>query len=307
MAAEGEATEAAAGGGAAPETSVVVHPIVVFSVLDHYIRRQETQERVIGTLLGYVDEDTGVVEVTNAYAVPHTESGGEVAVGQAFNKSMFGPLSRVNPEERVVGWYATGAGGEGDEGALLNESSSLIHDFYSRECDAPVHVVVDCGLKDGKGIEAEAYAGNERPPDPETGEEVAREFVPLKTSLTFSDGERVCIDRMIRGQGDEPFESAESLAELPTEHDDVKDDFNDLLDSIDDILAYAKLVQKGEVVPDPKVARCIGDALAALPKIEPGLLDGTQAVDTQDIVMVSYLASITKAQLAIASKIHESF
>ena len=158
--------------------------------------------------------------------------------------------------------------GGGRRGALLNESSSLIPTSTPGSATPP-STSSSTAASRTKGIEAEAYAGIERPPDPETGEEVAREFVPLKTSLTFSDGERVCIDRMIRGQGDEPFESAESLAELPTEQDDVKDDFNDLLDSIDDILAYAKLVQKGEVVPDPKVARCIGDALAALPKIEP--------------------------------------
>ncbi|KAH8071813.1 hypothetical protein JL720_11313 [Aureococcus anophagefferens] len=132
--------------------SVIVHPIVVFGILDHYIRRQEGQERVIGTLLGHLDEETGVVEVSNAYAVPHTESGGEVAVGQAFNKSMFGLLSRVNSEERVVGWYATGGGG-----AVQDDGTALIHDFYSRECAAPVHVVVDASLRDGKGVETAAY------------------------------------------------------------------------------------------------------------------------------------------------------
>ena len=30
----------------------------------------------------------GAVEVTNAFAVPHNEKDGEVAVGQAFNKTM---------------------------------------------------------------------------------------------------------------------------------------------------------------------------------------------------------------------------
>lgn len=60
---------------------VKIHPIVIFGVLDHYLRRQEGQERVIGTLLGTRDED-GKVEITNSYAVPHTEAGGEVAVGQ---------------------------------------------------------------------------------------------------------------------------------------------------------------------------------------------------------------------------------
>ena len=277
--------------------SVIVHPIVVFGILDHYIRRQEGQERVIGTLLGHLDEETGVVEVSNAYAVPHTESGGEVAVGQAFNKSMFGLLSRVNPEERVVGWYATGGGG-----AVQDDGTALIHDFYSRECAAPVHVVVDASLRDGKGVETAAY--HRGPPG---ADGAAAAFAPVPSSLTFSDGEKVCIDRMIRGQGDEPFAAAESLAELPSDADDVRDDFQGLLGQIDEILAYAKKCKSGEVTPDPAVARCIGEALAALPKIEPGVLDGSKNVDAQDIVMVSYLASITKAQLAIAAKIHESF
>jgi hypothetical protein len=36
-------------------SSVVVHPLVLLSVLDHHTRRQEGQLRVIGTLLGRRD------------------------------------------------------------------------------------------------------------------------------------------------------------------------------------------------------------------------------------------------------------
>ena len=40
--------------------SVRVHPLVLFSILDHYTRRPEQQEdgRVIGTLLGWVSTST---------------------------------------------------------------------------------------------------------------------------------------------------------------------------------------------------------------------------------------------------------
>lgn len=53
-----------------------VHPIVLFSVLDHFLRRPEGQKRVIGTLLGTVAANT--VEVTNSFAVPHLEKNSEV-------------------------------------------------------------------------------------------------------------------------------------------------------------------------------------------------------------------------------------
>jgi len=40
-----------------PVSSVMVHPLVLLSVLDHHTRRQEGAGRVIGTLLGKRDGD----------------------------------------------------------------------------------------------------------------------------------------------------------------------------------------------------------------------------------------------------------
>ena len=54
-----------------------VHPVVLFNILDHYTRRNEGQDRVIGTLLGSVNSD-GSVEVKNSFPVPHTESSEQV-------------------------------------------------------------------------------------------------------------------------------------------------------------------------------------------------------------------------------------
>jgi len=56
----------------ATENSVRVHPVVLFTICDAYIRRSEGQERVIGTLLGSISD--GVVDIKNCYAVPHSET-----------------------------------------------------------------------------------------------------------------------------------------------------------------------------------------------------------------------------------------
>ena len=54
-------------------TEVVVHPLVLLSVVDHYNRISQAQnKRVVGVLLGSRD-DNGHVEVTNSYAVPFEE------------------------------------------------------------------------------------------------------------------------------------------------------------------------------------------------------------------------------------------
>lgn len=51
----------------APPTSVVVHPLVLLSTVDHYNRvAKDTKKRVVGVLLGEVNK--GVVDITNSYA-----------------------------------------------------------------------------------------------------------------------------------------------------------------------------------------------------------------------------------------------
>jgi translation initiation factor 3 subunit F len=46
----------------------------VFNILDHFVRRGENQARVIGTLLGTINEEDGTVVISNSYPVPHTET-----------------------------------------------------------------------------------------------------------------------------------------------------------------------------------------------------------------------------------------
>ena len=64
-------------------TTVRVQPVVLFNVCDAYTRRNEGQERVIGTLLGVITD--GVVDVRNCYAVPHDESSERVLQPKAFS------------------------------------------------------------------------------------------------------------------------------------------------------------------------------------------------------------------------------
>lgn len=69
-----------------------------------------------------------------------------VSVGKDFNKSMLALHKRVNPKERIVGWYATAV-----KGAMpITEISCRIHDFYGEECTRPVHLVVDTLLRQPK-------------------------------------------------------------------------------------------------------------------------------------------------------------
>lgn len=50
-----------------PPKQVVVHPLVLLSVVDHYNRvAKDTRKRVVGVLLG--ETSRGRLDVTNSYA-----------------------------------------------------------------------------------------------------------------------------------------------------------------------------------------------------------------------------------------------
>ena len=56
-------------------TAVVVHPLVLLSVVDHYNRvAKDTSKRVVGALLGCVDRN-GKIDITESFActTPHRE------------------------------------------------------------------------------------------------------------------------------------------------------------------------------------------------------------------------------------------
>ncbi|MBN3288299.1 EIF3F factor, partial [Polyodon spathula] len=118
---------------------VKIDLVILASIADSY-ERKEGVLRVTGTLLGTVEKHT--VKVTNCFSVPHNESEDEVAVHMEFAKNMHEPHKKVSPSEVIVGWYA--------KRYDITELSVLIHEYYSREAQSPIHLTMDTALKSGR-------------------------------------------------------------------------------------------------------------------------------------------------------------
>ncbi len=77
---------------------VVVHPLVLLSVVDHYTRvAKDTNKRVVGVLLGEVYK--GKADVTNSYAVPFEEDPKDPSiwyVDRQYHEDMFAMFKKVN-------------------------------------------------------------------------------------------------------------------------------------------------------------------------------------------------------------------
>lgn len=155
-----------------------VLPLVYFGILDHYARRNTVQQRVIGTLLGNKGAN-GVIEVTNYFPVPHNETDEHVAVDMEYHRSMFDLHRQINSKEVIVGWYASGS--------EITDYSVLIHDFYARETENPVHLCLDTEMSDAR-MAVNAYV---TAPMGVPGETVGSLFTPVKTDTLLFEPERV--------------------------------------------------------------------------------------------------------------------
>ncbi|TPX76870.1 hypothetical protein CcCBS67573_g01848 [Chytriomyces confervae] len=79
-------------------TKVVVHPLVLLSVVDHFFRvARNTNKRVVGVLLGQVNGDT--VNVANSYALPFEEDEKDSSVwflDHNYHEAMYDMCKKVN-------------------------------------------------------------------------------------------------------------------------------------------------------------------------------------------------------------------
>jgi len=280
---------------AATEKCVKVHPVVTFSVLDHYVRRVEGQRRVIGTLLGTVT--AGVVEVISCFPVPHMEKDEEVAVGKDFNRQMLKLQRKVNPAATVVGWYATTV-----DGSPITEHSALIHEFYGTECQEPVHLVIDASLAENT-IGIKAFVSR---PLAVANRNLANQFQQVPAQMESMEAEAIALDTMARGQEGKWFDQgSDGLSTLSTDTETLHRSMKRLLEMLETTSDHVDQVVAGKITPDNEVGREIAATLAAVPRVRPEVFDRVFNDSLQDLLMTTYLSNLTRTQLAIASKLKE--
>lgn len=266
--------------GSLPATVAKVHPLVLFNVCDSYIRRNEGADRVIGTLLGTYGED-GAVVIKNSYAVPHNESLGQVAVDIDFHRTMFELHHRANPKEVVVGWYSTGRG--------VDQSDALIQDFYTRDVANPVHLTVDT-LMTGDQMAVEAYVSTslmlgDKP--------MATHFHEIAVDMRMMEADRVGIELL----------KAENTESLPSDLDGLQQSISKLQGMIDDTLEYVEDVCEGQNPPNKNIGRYLMDTIASVPRLGEDTFSKLFNDSVQDVLLVMYLANMTKGQLVLAEKL----
>lgn len=128
-----------------------VHPVVVSTILDAYIRRQEGNEKCIGALMGRFEGNCLVI--SDAFMVLHKENedAGTISIDKEHHRKIVALKKKVCPTENVVGWFVTC-----DD---IEASFVLVHNFFGTSSESrfvasqllpsPVLLTLDPTLSNG--------------------------------------------------------------------------------------------------------------------------------------------------------------
>lgn len=280
---------------------VRLHPIVVMDILNAYSRRTDQDSRVIGTLLGVVKEDG--VEITDCFGTAHQEVllDGKATVKLDTNEAQLTRLAfhrRINKRDNIVGWYATTSA----NGALLTEFSSPIHRHYTEHfCRSPIHLVVDTSLR-GDHLNVRAFVGGRVSLD---GRDIADKFEEVRVEYLFSEGESTCLHHMVHSQVTAtPFESSTIVSALPSETERVKTATVNLLAVLQQLESYVDEVVKGALPASAETGIALSDALSSLQAINVEEVAAALQDRSNDLLMLSYITSLTQAQIQISERLN---
>lgn len=263
--------------------SCTVHPVVIVSILDHFIRRNEGH-RVIGTLLG-VNND-GVIEIKSCFPVPHTE-GEQVGVDMDFHTNMLDLHHRVSPKEAIVGWYSTGTEIDGNSAMIQN-------DFYAKKMTtSPIHLTVDTNLSNNtmsvRAFTSSTIVFNEKV--------LGSQFLPIPLEIIALDAEKIGVDALMKTKGGDRA--------LRSDLENLELTIKKIESMIDTVSSYVNKVLEDKVEADSNIGRFLSSTVLSLPKLEPLELERIFNNNIQDLLLVVYLANLTRTQLQLSEKVQK--
>lgn len=200
----------------------------------------------------------------------------------------------------------------------LNAYSALIQDFFTREC-APhpaVHLTIDTNLRSSEGASSSAneplgvraYVSSPLGLTPKAENAV---FLPLPVNLLTSPAERPALS-LLASQTSASTDAGAPQAQLPAGQ--AMPDLAALTQALQQIqaqlrrvLVYVRDVLEGKTQGDEVVGRYLLDTIARIP-IGASTAEGKDVGEIwnsclQDVLMVSYLSNIVRAQAEVAGRL----
>jgi len=260
---------------------VVVHPIVLLSVVDHFNRLQ-TDKRVVGTLLGYVD--AGRIEITNSFAVPFEEDMDDPKIwflDHNYHERLWAMFKKVNANERPIGWYSTGP--------KIRESDLEINEVFRKYTPNPIFVIVDV-QPEQVGIPTKAYVSVK-----EVTEEGRTEyrFQHIPSIIGALEAEEVGVEHLLRDVKDT------NISTLSNQVSDKIHGLRNLKNRLQEIVDYIDNLVYERMPINNHIVYMIQDIFNLLPNLNDPELIRAFIFKTNDMMLNVYVASLFRSITAL--------
>lgn len=265
---------------------VVVHPLVLLSVVDHYSRidKVSSQRRVVGCLLGSCRK--GILDVSNSFAVPFDEDEKDADVyfmDHDYLEAMYAMFKKVNAKEKVIGWYSTGP--------KIRASDIEINELMRRYTTEPILCIIDVNPKDDLEIPTQAYISIENAPEAKSVSR--RTFSHIESDIGAEEAEEVGVEHLLRNIRDT------SLSTVSGQVQTKLASLYSLKNRMQDLCTYLDNVIKGKTPPNHQIIYNLQDILNLCPDLKNKDLEKSIAVTNNDNMLVIYLSSLVRSILAL--------
>lgn len=264
---------------------VVVHPLVLLSVVDHYHRvAKDSNKRVVGVLLGSRDKETA--DVTNSFAVPFEENKDDPKVwflDHNFLETMFWMFKKVNTRQQILGFYSTGP--------KIKENDLKIAALFRQFCASePVFVIIDIRA-DVEGMPITAYLAKEEVEA--DGKEIAKMFKHMPCRIEAEEAEEVGVEHLLRDINDP---STSTLA--ASIRDKIKG-LAGLSNRLAEITTYLNHVKQGTIPANNQIIYNLQNIFNLLPNLNVEELIKALLTKTNDVHHSIYISSLVRSVIAL--------
>ncbi|SCM20251.1 eukaryotic translation initiation factor 3 subunit F, putative [Plasmodium chabaudi chabaudi] len=286
-----------------PHTNIkcIVHPSVIFTILDSYLRRDEDQTHVIGTLMGSII-DTNLVEISDCFVDKHSlNEGGFLQIIKDHHETMYELKQKIRPRDQVVGWFCSGS--------ELSELSCAVHGWFKEHnsiskfyphspLNEPIHLLVDASLESGF-LNIKAYV--QLPIN--LVKEYFVHFHEIQIELLPCNVERADVAKITdKGTKGGDNNSKDKLLNHEIDENSLKK----LLIMLKNCKSYVQDIVDKKRKGNVAIGRYLHKVFSNDPFVSIEKFDSINESILQDNLMISYLSNLAHLQFLIAEKLNAS-
>lgn len=270
-----------------PVSKVLVHPLVLLSVVDHFNR--VGKNRVVGILLGSWTAKREL-DVSNSFAVPFDEDEKDRSVwflDHDYLDNMYNMFRKVNAREKIVGWYHTGP--------KLHANDIAINDLVRKYCSNAVLVIIDAKPRE-LGLPTDAYFAVEEVHD--DGTPTSKTFEHVASEMGAEEAEEVGVEHLLRDVKDT------TIGTLSQQVTNQLMGLKGLHTQLRGIRDYLQQVVDGRLPVNHAIVYQLQDIFNLLPDVTRTDFVRAMHIKTNDQMLAVYLASLVRSVIALHNLIN---